>query len=50
MTVFGTAGFLNTFGGAIMTKLDEFIEKAKRIHYGEDLDYSRAVYINNRTP
>lgn len=50
MTVFGTVGFLNTFGGVIMTKLDEFIEKAKRIHYGEDLDYSRAVYINNRTP
>lgn len=50
MTVFGTAGFLNTFGGLIMTKLDEFIEKAKRIHCGEDLDYSRAVYVNNRTP
>ena len=50
MTVFGTAGFLSTFGGAIMTKLDEFIEKAKRVHCGEDLDYSRAVYVNNRTP
>lgn len=33
-----------------MTKLDEFIEKAKRVHCGEDLDYSRAVYVNNRTP
>lgn len=50
MTVFGTAGFLSTFGGVIMTKLDEFIEKAKRVHCGEDLDYSRAVYVNNRTP
>lgn len=50
MTVFGTAGFLSTFGGAIMTKLDEFIKKAKRVHCGEDLDYSRAVYVNNRTP
>ena len=30
MTVFGTVGFLNTFGGAIMTKLDEFIEKGKK--------------------
>ena len=30
-----------------MTKLDEFIEKAKRVHCGEDLDYSQAVYVNS---
>ena len=33
-----------------MTKLEEFIEKAKTCHPNENLDYSEAVYVNNRTP
>lgn len=33
-----------------MTKLEEFIERAKKVHCSEDLDYSKAIYINNRTP
>lgn len=32
------------------TKLEEFIEKAKACHPNENLDYSEAVYVNNRTP
>lgn len=33
-----------------MTKLENFIEKAKIVHKGENLDYSKVVYKNNRTP
>ena len=33
-----------------MTKLENFIEKAKTVHKGENLDYSKVVYKNNRTP
>lgn len=50
MTVYGIVGFLSTSGGTIMTKTEEFIIKAKKVHYNEDLDYSKAVYVNNRTP
>ena len=32
------------------TKTEIFIEKAKIIHSGENLDYSQVVYKNNRTP
>lgn len=28
----------------------EFISKAKKVHEGENLDYSQVEYINNRTP
>lgn len=31
-------------------KLIKFIEQAKLVHEGENLDYSKAEYINNRTP
>jgi len=31
-----------------MTK-DEFIERAKLVHFDEDIDYSKVVYVNNRT-
>ena len=30
--------------------LTEFIAKAKEVHKGENLDYSKVEYINNRTP
>lgn len=33
-----------------MEKLEEFIKKANACHQGQNLDYSKAVYINNRTP
>lgn len=29
---------------------DIFIEKARKVHQGENLDYSKVEYINNRTP
>ena len=32
------------------TKTEIFIEKAKIVHFGENLDYSQVVYKNNRTP
>ena len=33
-----------------MTSAERFIEKAKIIHAGENLDYSKVEYKNNRTP
>ena len=30
-------------------KREIFIEKAKEVHKGENIDYSKVVYINNRT-
>lgn len=33
-----------------MDKTKDFIEKAKIIHNGENLDYSQVIYKNNRTP
>ena len=30
-------------------KQAKFIEKAKRVHYNENLDYSKVNYVNNRT-
>lgn len=33
-----------------MTKTEQFIEKAKLVHNKENLDYSKVVYKNNRTP
>lgn len=33
-----------------MDKTQIFIEKAKLVHKGENIDYSEVVYINNRTP
>ena len=33
-----------------MTKLENFIERAKVVHSGENLDYSKVEYKNNRTP
>ena len=33
-----------------MDKAQKFIEKAKLVHKGENIDYSEVVYINNRTP
>lgn len=50
MTAFGIVACLNTFGGPQMSKLDEFIIRAKKVHCSEDLDYSKAIYVNNRTP
>lgn len=39
------------YGGEKMHgKLTEFIAKAKACHPDENLDYSKAIYINNRTP
>ena len=32
------------------SKKDIFIEKARIVHQGENLDYSKVEYINNRTP
>jgi GNAT superfamily N-acetyltransferase len=32
------------------SRTEEFIRKAKIVHTGEKLDYSKVVYINNRTP
>lgn len=31
-------------------KRDKFIKKAKEVHKDENIDYSRVVYVNNRTP
>lgn len=33
-----------------MTNAEKFIEKAKQVHAGENLDYSKVEYKNNRTP
>ena len=33
-----------------MDKTQNFINRAKIVHQGENLDYSKVVYINNRTP
>lgn len=29
---------------------NDFITRAKRVHDGENLDYSKVIYVNNRTP
>lgn len=34
----------------INNKTKKFIEKAKIVHFGENLDYSEVEYIDNRTP
>lgn len=34
----------------IQFRRNKFIEKAKEIHKDENIDYSRVVYVNNRTP
>jgi hypothetical protein len=31
-------------------KKQNFIEKAKKVHIGENIDYSEVVYVDNRTP
>lgn len=38
------------FNKKSMTKTEQFIEKAKLVHNRENLDYSKVVYKNNRTP
>lgn len=35
---------------SLENKKNNFIEKAKKIHDGENIDYSHVVYKNNRTP
>lgn len=37
------------FGQEMKDKREIFIEKAKDVHKGENIDYSKVVYINNRT-
>lgn len=34
----------------IKEKQEQFIEKAKDKHIGENLDYSKVNYVNNRAP
>lgn len=59
MIAFGTAATLNTC--IIQTKKtlmesnkqhnkQRFIERAMKVHRGEELDYSQVEYVNNRTP
>ena len=33
-----------------MDKKEKFIEKALKVHAGENLDYSKVVYVNSKTP
>lgn len=35
---------------ALDERRERFIAKAKEVHSGENLDYSRVIYVNNRTP
>lgn len=32
-----------------LDKKEEFIKKSKLIHPNENIDYSKVVYVNNRT-
>jgi hypothetical protein len=33
-----------------VNRREAFIEKARKVHAGENLDYSKVVYVNNHTP
>lgn len=37
------------YGQDMKDKREIFIEKAKEVHKGENIDYSKVVYVNNRT-
>lgn len=48
MIEYGIVGFLNMCG-KMDNRKDNFIKKSKKIHYNENIDYSKIEYINNRT-